>query len=53
MTYTLATATRLPSGTIIEPIAGLPLMTIAQARRALDIARSNGHDVVIFNTQAD
>ncbi len=51
--YTLATATRLTNETIIQPIDGLPLMTIAQARRALDIARANGHDVVIYNTKAE
>ena len=52
-TYTLATATRLTGETVIQPIAGLPLMTIAQARRALDIARANGHDVVIYNAKAE
>ena len=52
MTYTLATATRLTNETIIQPINGLPLMTITQARKACEIARANGHDVIVFNTAA-
>ena len=52
MTYTLATVTRLQSETVIEPISGLPLMTITQARKALELATANGHDLIIYNTQA-
>jgi len=36
----------------IEPLANLPLMTVTQARKACDIARANGHDVIILNTAA-
>ena len=53
MTYTIATKTVTESGTVVAPIQGLPLMTILQARKACDMARSNGHDVVIFNVNAE
>ena len=54
-TYTLAMRPRVESEgafSVIEPLADLPLMTIEQARRACDIARANGHDVIVFNTAA-
>lgn len=54
-TYTLATRPRVESEgafSTIEPLADLPLMTIQQARKACDIARANGHDVIVFNTAA-
>ena len=53
MTYTLASKTMTETETVIAPIQGLPLMTIAQARKACDMARANGHDVVIFNVAAE
>lgn len=54
-TYTLATRPRVESEgafSTIEPLEHLPLMTIEQARKACEIARANGHDVVVFNTAA-
>lgn len=54
-TYTLAYRPRVESEgafSTIEPLADLPLMTIEQARRACEIARANGHDVIVFNTAA-
>lgn len=53
--YTLATRPRVESEgafSTVEPLANLPLMTIQQARKACEIARNNGHDVIIFNTAA-
>jgi len=44
-TYTLAYGV----GRIIK---GLPLMTLPQARRAQAEAKSNGFNVIIFNTKA-
>ena len=54
-TYTLAPRPKVESEgafSVIEPLADLPLMTIQQARKACDIARANGHDVIVFNTAA-
>ena len=54
-TYTLAMRPRVESEgafSAIEPLDHLPLMTIQQARKACDIARANGHDVIVFNTAA-
>lgn len=56
-TYTLAQRPRVESRNEIQiadpmPIPGLPLMNILEARRACDLARQAGHDVVIFNTAA-
>lgn len=56
-TYTLAQRPRfeqqhelLPDPTPIDPT--LPLMNILEARKACEIARRNGFDVVVFNTKA-
>lgn len=54
-TYTLAMRPRVESEgafSTIEPLANLPLMTIQQARKACEIARANGHDLVVFNVAA-
>lgn len=56
-TYTLAVRPRVEELAEIDiaeptPLPDLPLMTIMQARRACEIARNNGHDVVIYNTAA-
>ena len=57
-TYTLAQRPRVESrneNAIAEPtgIPNLPLMTILQARKACEIARQAGHDVIVFNTGAE
>ena len=50
MTYTLAFT---PKPTDIEiRLTGLPLMTWGQANKAADLARENGFDVVVFNTES-
>ena len=56
-TYTLAQRPRfeqqhdlLPNPTPIDPT--LPLMSILDARKACEIARRNGLDVVVFNVAA-
>ena len=57
-TYSLATRPKLESMAEIDIAApsalpDLPLMTIQQARKACEIARANGHDVIVFNTAAE
>ena len=50
MTYTLAFA---PKPTDLEiRLTGLPLMTWGQAHSAADIARANGFDVIVYNTES-
>lgn len=57
-TYTLAQRPRVESRNEIQiadptPIdPTLPLMSILEARKACEIARRNGFDVVVFNTKA-
>ena len=56
-TYTLAQRPRVESRNEIQiadpmPIPGLPLMSILEARKACDLARQAGHDVIVFNTKA-
>lgn len=56
-TYTLAQRPRSEADTGFEltgpqVIPDLPLMTLPQARKALELATANGHDLVIYNTQA-
>lgn len=51
-TYTLAQRTRTEDS--FQPVPGIPRnMTLEQARRGAEIARSNGFDVVAFNTGAE
>lgn len=57
-TYTLTQRPRVESRNEIQiadpiPITGLPLMSILEARKACELARQAGHDVVIFNTKAE
>lgn len=54
-TYTLAMRPRVEEEgafSTIEPLENLPLMTIQQARKACEIARANGVDVIVYNVSA-
>jgi hypothetical protein len=51
MTYTLA-FTPKPTDLDIKLVSGLPLMSWLQAHKAAGLARGNGFDVVVFNTES-
>lgn len=56
-TYTLAQRPQFNTELSFEmdprPLPNLDLMTLPQAREALDIARKAGFDVIILNTQPE
>ncbi len=51
MTYTLA-FTPKPTDIEIRLVSGLPLMSWREANSAAGLARENGFDVVVYNTES-
>lgn len=56
-TYTLARRPHFSNELCIDidakPLPDTELMTLPEARKALDIARKSGHDVIILNTKPE
>lgn len=54
-TYTLARRPHFSNELCIDvdakPLPDTELMTLLEARKALDIARKQGHDVIMLNTK--